>query len=152
MYGKTIAENRAARHEYFIDETVETGIVLDGGEVKSVRCGSVNLKDSFCLVAGNAVFLKNAHIAVYDKAGAFNARDAKRDRKLLLHKKEILRLRQRVEQKGCTLVPLRLYYKDALIKVELGVCRGKHTYDKKKTLMEKDVRRKAEREIKEYSR
>ena len=95
MYGKTIAANRAARHEYFIDETVETGIV---------------------------------------------------------HKKEILRLRQRVEQKGCTLVPLRLYYKDALIKVELGVCRGKHTYDKKKTLMEKDVRRKAEREIKEYSR
>lgn len=152
MHEKTITENRIARHEYFIDETVEAGIVLDGGEVKSVRGGSVNLKDSFCLIAGNCAYLKNAHIAVYDKAGAFNARDAKRDRKLLLHKKELLKLNQKVSQKGYTLVPLRLYYKDALVKVELGVCRGKHTFDKKKTLMEKDVRRKAEREIKEFGR
>ncbi len=151
MEEKTISLNRIATHEYFILDKFEAGIVLDGGEVKSLRNGNVNLKDSFCLCHGGELFIKNMHIPVYDKAGAFNTKDSRRDRKLLMHRDEIIRLSAKVEQKGLTLVPLRLYFKQAIIKLELGLCQGKHTFDKKKSLMEKDLKREKEREIKRYS-
>ena len=150
MEQKVIAVNRQAKHEYFVEDTVEAGIVLEGTEVKSLRMNNVNLKDSFCLISGNAVYLKNAHIAVYEKSGKFNSKDAKRDRKLLLHKHEIFRLKGKMSQKGYALIPLKMYFSAALVKVELGLCKGKHEYDKKKSLMEKDLIRKAEREIKEF--
>ncbi len=144
---KTIAENRQVRHEYFIEDTYEAGICLEGAEVKSVRNGSVNLKDSFCYIRDGEVFVKNMHIAVYDKVGAFNSKDAKRDRKLLLHKREILKIKSLEQQKGYALIPVRLYFDRALIKMELGVCKGKHTYDKKETLKERDIARTAERQM-----
>ncbi len=150
MDGKTISLNRVASHEYFILERYEAGISLDGGEVKSLRKGNVNLKDSFCLTYGGELYIKNMHIPVYDKAGAFNVKDSRRDRKLLMHRDEIVKLSAKVEQKGLTLVPLRLYFKQSLIKMELGLCQGKHTYDKKRSLMEKDLKREKEREIKKY--
>lgn len=147
---KVIAENRQVRHEYFIEDTYEAGLVLEGGEVKSIRAGSVNLKDSFCYIRDMEVFVKNMHVAVYDKSGAYNTKDAKRDRKLLLNKREVLKIKSMAEQKGYALVPVRLYFKQALIKMELGVCRGKHTYDKKQTLKERDEKRYAEREMHSY--
>lgn len=150
MESKTICLNRAASHEYFILDKLEAGIVLDGGEVKSLRQGNVNLKDSFCVLHDGEVFIKNMHIAVYDKAGAFNVKDSRRDRKLLMHKEEIIKVGAKIAQKGLTLVPLRLYFKQALIKIELGVCQGKHIYDKKRSIMEKDLKREKEREIKKY--
>ena len=143
--GKVIVENRVARYEYFIEDTLESGIVLDGGEVKSIKAGNVNLSDSFCLIDGYNVYLKNAHIAVYDKASKYSVRDSRRDRKLLLNKREILKLKAKITQKGFTLVPLKFYLKGALIKVELGVCKGKHTYDKKQVLKEKDMQKKIDR-------
>ena len=139
-----------ANHEYFVLERIEAGISLEGGEVKSLRNGGANLKDSFCVVHNGEMLIKNMHIAVYDKSGAFNTRDSRRDRKLLLHKEEIIKLKSKVEQKGLTLVPLKLYFKQSLIKMELGLCQGKHTFDKKRTLMEKDKMREKEREIKNY--
>ena len=150
MNVKTIAVNKIALHDYFIDETYECGVVLEGAEVKSVRGGKVNLKDSFCLISNGEVFMKNAHISVFDGAGKFNSREEKRDRKLLLKRAEISRIAGKVNQKGYALVPLKMYFKDALVKVEIGLCRGKHTYDKKQTLKEKDLSRKADREIKEF--
>ena len=150
MEEKIICTNRVASHEYFILDRIEAGIVLEGAEVKSLRRGSCNLKDSFCLVYGGELFIKNMHIPLYDKSGAFNSRDSRRDRKLLIKKYEIIRLKQKVEQKGLTVVPLRMYFKDALIKIELGVCQGKHTYDKKRDKMDKDLKREKEREIKNY--
>ncbi len=150
MEDKTISLNRVATHDYFVLERIEAGIVLDGGEVKSLRAGNVNLKDSFCIAANGELIIKNMHIAVYDKSGAFNVRDSRRDRKLLLHKKEIIKLKQEIEKKGLTLVPLKLYYKQSLIKMELGLCKGKHTYDKKRSIMEKDIAREKERVIKNY--
>lgn len=150
MEEKTICSNRAANHEYFILDRIEAGIVLEGGEVKSLRLGNVNLKDSFCIIHDSEMFIKNMHIALYDKSGAFNTKDSRRDRKLLLHKDEIVKLSAKVAQKGLTLVPLRLYFKQAIIKMELGLCQGKHTYDKKRSIMEKDIKREKEREIKNY--
>ena len=150
MDGKTISLNRQATHEYFILEKYEAGIVLEGSEVKSLRLGSVNLKDSFCVIQDGELVIKNMHIALYEKAGAFNTKDAKRDRKLLLHKNEIIKLHAKVTQKGLTLVPLKLYFKQSLIKIELGLCQGKHTFDKKRSIMEKDIKREKEREIKNY--
>lgn len=147
---KILAENRVARHEYFIDDTYEAGISLDGGEVKSVRAGSVNLRDSFCVIKNAEVFIKNMHIAVYDKSGAFNTSDSKRDRRLLLHKSEIRRLIGKVNEKGYTLVPLKIYLNKALIKMEIGLCRGKHTYDKKESIKNRDLDREAQREISSY--
>ena len=150
MEEKVICVNRVASHEYFILDRIEAGIVLDGGEVKSLRLGNVNLKDSFCLIRNGEIFIKNMHIAVYDKSGAFNTKDSRRDRKLLLHAHEILKIGAKIEQKGLTLVPLKLYFKQSLIKMELGVCQGKHVYDKKRATMEKDINREKEREIKNY--
>lgn len=148
MDGKIIATNRVANHEYYILDRYEAGIMLDGGEIKSVRGGNCNLKDSFCVFNGGEIFVKNMHISVYDKSGAFNARNATRDRKLLLHKAEIIKLSSKVAEKGLTVVPLKLYFKDALVKMEIGLCQGKHTYDKKKTLIEKDIEREKERYLK----
>ena len=147
---KLITENRQARHEYFIEESYQTGIVLEGSEVKSIRAGSVNLKDSFCLIANGEVFVKNMHIAVYDKAGAYNTRDSKRDRKLLLKKAEIVRLIGKVAEKGYSLIPLEVYFEGSLCKLKIGLCKGKHVYDKKNTLKERDIKRSMEREIKNY--
>ena len=147
---KIIQDNKYARFEYYVENTYEAGISLDGGEVKSVRAGNVNLKDSFCLIANGEVFIKNMHIAVYDKAGSFNVKDSKRDRRLLLHKSEINRLIGKVNEKGYTLVPLKIYFKDSLIKVEIGLCKGKHTYDKKQVIKDRDLERNAKREIKNY--
>lgn len=147
---KDITVNKSARFEYFIEDRFEAGIKLDGGEVKSIRCGNVNMGDSFCFLQGGELILKNMHVAVYDKAGAFNSKDSRRDRKLLMHRHEINRLQGKVREKGYTLVPLRLYFKDALIKVEVGLCKGKQLHDKKKALAERDIRRQAERDIKEF--
>ena len=147
---KVICENREARHEYFIIDTYEAGVSLDGGEVKSIRLGNVNLKDSYCSISGASVFIKNMHISVYDKSGAYNVKEARRDRRLLLHKYETRKIAEKVSEKGFTLVPLKLYYKDALVKVELALCKGKHTFDKKQALMDKDIKRAMEREIKKY--
>lgn len=150
MEEKTISLNRQASHEYFILEKIEAGIVLDGGEIKSLRGGNCGLKDSFCTLENGEVFIRNMHIAVYEKAGAYNIKDSKRARKLLLHKDEIIKLKAKINEKGLTVVPLRVYFKNALVKVELGICRGKHTYDKKRSLMEKDVKRETERTLKNY--
>lgn len=147
---KLIQDNKYARFEYYVENTYEAGISLDGGEVKSIRAGNVNLKDSFCLIANGEVFIKNMHVAVYDKAGSFNVKDSKRDRRLLLHKSEINRLIGKVNEKGYTLVPLKIYFKDSLIKVEIGLCKGKHTYDKKQVIKDRDLERNAKREIKNY--
>lgn len=147
---KLVTENRQARHEYFIDETYTAGIVLEGAEVKSVRAGSVNLKDAFCLISCGEVFLKNAHIALYDKSGAFNTRNSKRDRKLLLRRAEINKIVGKVKEKGYTLVPLSMFFEGSLVKISLGLCRGKHTFDKKNTLKERDIKRQSERDIKNY--
>lgn len=147
---KTVCLNRTANHEYFILDRIEAGMVLEGGEVKSIRNRQVNLKDSFCIVHNGEVIIKNMHIAVYDKSGAFNTKNSRRDRKLLLHKAEIIKLSDKVNQKGLTLVPLKIYFKDALLKMELGLCQGKHTYDKKRSIMEKDLNREKERQIKNY--
>ncbi len=150
MQEKTITLNRIANHEYFVLERIEAGIVLEGSEVKSVRAGAVNLKDSFCVIYNGELYIKNMHVAVYDKSGAFNTRDSKRDRKLLIRKEQIIKLSSVISQKGLTLVPLKMYFKGALIKLEVGLCKGKHTYDKKRDLMEKDKMREKEREIKNY--
>jgi len=147
---KQIAFNKSATFEYFIEEKYEAGIVLEGAEVKSLRKGSCNLKDSFCFIRDGQVTLKNMHIPVYDKSGAFNSKDSKRDRRLLLHKYEIGKIVGKINQKGMTLVPISLYFKDNLIKVEVALCRGKQTYDKKQTIKQRDTERQARREMSEY--
>lgn len=147
---KLITENKAARFEYFIEDTFEAGISLDGGEVKSVRQGNVSLKDSFCSFYQGSVFIKNMHIAVYKMAGAYNIKEAKRDRRLLLHKREIVKLSVKVQEKGYTVVPLKVYLNGSLVKVEIGLCKGKHTYDKKDAIRSKDIERDTQREIKKY--
>lgn len=148
MEEKVLCLNRVATHEYFILDRIEAGMVLDGGEVKSLRKGNGNLKDSFCMVVNGEMIIKNMHISVYEQSGAFNVKDSKRDRKLLLHKSEIIKLSSKVNEKGLTLVPLKIYLKQSLIKMELGLCQGKHTYDKKRDLMEKDIKRQTERYLK----
>lgn len=148
---KTIAENREAYFEYFVEDKFEAGISLDGGEVKSIRAGNVSLKDAYCSVFRGEMWMKGMHIAVYDKVGKFNVKDSRRDRRLLLHKSEINRLLGKMQEKGYTVVPLRLYFKQALVKVELGLCKGKHTYDKKQSLKEKDLDRSAQRDLKNYN-
>ncbi len=149
MKTKQIAFNKYALHEYFVIEKYEAGIVLAGSEVKSLRANNCNLKDSFCIISGGEIFLKNMHIAVYDKAGAFSPKDAKRDRKLLMHRREIDKLVGKVNEKGYTLIPLSLYFSGSLVKVEVALCKGKQLYDKKRTLAERDQKRAMERELKE---
>ena len=145
---KVIANNKSASFEYFIEEKYEAGIVLEGNEIKSLRAGNVNMNDSFCFVRGNVVSVKNMHIALYDRSDAFSTKDTRRDRKLLLHKKEIANIAGKINRQGYTLVPLKLYFKDALVKMEIALCRGKHTYDKKQAIAERDVKRSVDRDIK----
>lgn len=147
---KQIAYNRYALYEYFVIEKFEAGIVLEGAEVKALRAGNCNLKDSFCLLRGGELTLKNLHIPVYDKAGAFSSKDSKRDRKLLMHRRELDKLAGKINEKGFTLVPLQLYFSGSLIKVEVALCKGKQNYDKKRTVAERDQKRALERELKNY--
>ena len=145
---KVLSNNRSAYHDYSVLEKFEAGIILTGDEVKSVKNGNLNLKDSFIFAENNSLVIKNMHISRYEKVDGFSINDTRRDRKLLMHKLEVLKISQKVERKGLTLIPLKLYLKGALIKVELGLCQGKHTYDKKKDLMEKDNKRFVERQLK----
>jgi len=145
---KTIANNKKAYHDYFIEDTYEAGIELRGSEVKSVRLGNVNLKDSYAVIKGNEVFLVNAHISPYKMGSHFNP-DPRRERRLLLNRAEINKLRGKVQQKGYTLVVTKLYFKDALLKAELGLAKGKEGRDKRRDIMEKDTKREAERAVKE---
>ncbi len=132
--------NRQASHNYFIEDTLEAGIALSGTEIKSIRNGKCNIKDSYAIIKNNEAYLLNAHIAPYEQGNIFNHEET-RTRKLLLHKKEILKLNNKVTLEGYTLIPLKIYFKNGLAKVSLGVCKGKHTYDKKETLKEKDIAR-----------
>jgi SsrA-binding protein len=148
---KVLAENRKARHDYFIEEAMEAGIELVGTEVKSIRAGKANLKDSYAEVSNGEVFVHNMHISPYEKGNIFN-RDPLRVRKLLLHKQEIAKLAGYISQKGFTLVPLSLYLKDGRIKVQIAVARGKKDYDKRDTMLAKDAKRDIERQMKEHNR
>ena len=145
---KLISRNRKAYHDYHIDETYEAGIVLTGTEVKSVRGAKVNLKDSYARVEGGELFLYNMHISPYDQGNRFN-HDPLRTRKLLMHKAEIGRLAGKVKEKGYTLVPVKIYLKQGLVKVELALARGKRLYDKRQAIAERDQRREVERGLKE---
>ena len=152
MPNQIIAINKSASFEYFIEERYQAGIVLEGAEVKSLRAGRASLGESFCEIRGGEIFLKNMHIAVYDKSGAFSTRDARRDRKLLLNRMEISKIVGRVNERGYTLVPLKIYFKNALVKVEIALCKGKHTYDKRKAIAERDVKRAIDRAVKEMTK
>lgn len=132
--------NRQANHNYYILDTYEAGIVLTGTEIKSIRNGKCNIKDSYAIIKNYEAFLLNAHISAYEQGNIFNHEET-RTRKLLLHKKEILKLRDKVEFEGYTLIPLKIYFKNGMAKVSLGVCKGKKTYDKKESLKEKDIKR-----------
>ena len=145
---KIIATNKSASFEYFIEEKYEAGIVLEGNEIKSLRQGSVNMNDSFCFVRGSIVSVKNMHIALYEKSDGFSPRDTRRDRRLLLHKSEIAKIAGKINRQGYTLVPLKLYFKDSLVKMEIALCKGKHTFDKKQKIAARDVKRSVDREIK----
>ena len=148
---KTIASNKKAFHDYFVEESMECGIELCGTEVKSIRRGGANLKDSWCDIDKGEVFVKGMHISPYEKGNIFN-REPPRVRKLLLHKRDINRLLGVIKQQGLTLIPLSLYFKGSLVKVQLGVCRGKKLYDKRADMAKKSAERTIEREIKERNR
>lgn len=144
---KIIAQNKKAYHDYFVDETYEAGIALFGTEVKSIRAGQVNLKDSYCVIDGGELFATGIHVSPYEKGNIFN-REPLRDRKLLMHKREIMKLHGLISQKGFTLIPLSLYFSGSNVKVELGLCRGKKLYDKRDSAAEKDMQRQSMRNIK----
>lgn len=144
---KIIAANRKARHDYFVLETYEAGIELVGTEVKSIRQGSVNLKDSWCSIDKGELWVKGMHISPYEKGNIFN-RDPMRVRKLLMHRREINKLFGIVKQDGLSLIPLSLYFKDSKVKMQLGLCKGKKLYDKRDAAAKKDARREIERNMK----
>ena len=137
---KTIAKNKKAYFDYFVLSTYEAGIELFGTEVKSIRKGAVNMKDCFCSIDKGEIFIKHMHISPYEQGNIFN-RDPMRDKKLLMHKREIMTLLGKVKQDGLTLIPLSLYFKGSKVKVELGLCKGKKTYDKRDTLAKKQANR-----------
>jgi SsrA-binding protein len=143
---KVIARNRRARHDYHIEDTVEAGIVLTGTEVKSLRAGRASLNEAFGQITGDEVWLHNMHIPEYTQ-GTWTNHDPRRIRKLLLHRKEIDRLASETAERGFTLVPLSLYFSDGRAKVELGVARGKHTYDKRHDLAQRDAAREVDRAL-----
>ncbi|HHX45301.1 MAG TPA: SsrA-binding protein SmpB [Chloroflexi bacterium] len=148
---RLIASNRKAYHDYFVDETLEAGLVLVGSEIKSIRAGKVNLRDSYVAIRDGEAWLIGTHIAGYAQA-SYQDHEPRRDRKLLLHRREILRLGQRVDQKGYTIVPLRMYLKNGRAKVEIGLARGKRQYDKRETIARRDADRAIERAIKDAYR
>lgn len=147
----TIAQNKKAYHDYFVDETFEAGISLFGTEVKSLREGRANLKDSYVSVKTGEAFLIGAHISPYEKGNIFN-RDPLRSRKLLLHKREINKLIGLTMQQGYTLIPLKMYFKGSYVKVLLGLCRGKKNYDKRDSIAQRDANRRIDRALKEQMR
>ena len=151
MNTKTIAENRVVRHEYFIIESYEAGIELFGTEVKSIRNGGVNLKDSWISIENGEAFIRNMRISPYEKGNIFN-KDPYRTRKLLMHKKEILKLFGQVKQGGYTLVPVSMYFKDSRVKVQVGLCKGKKLHDKRDDMAKRDAGREIERAMKERNR
>lgn len=148
---KTIAQNKKAFHDYFLEESMEAGIELCGTEVKSLRQGRVNLKDSWCSIVEGELFLNGVHISPYEQGNIFN-RDPMRVRRLLMHKREIMRLLGYVKQDGYSLIPLSLYFKGSIVKVQLGVCKGKKLYDKRADMAEKAAKRDMQRAIKEKNR
>ena len=148
---RVIAQNRKAWHEYFVDEKYEAGIALFGTEVKSVRGGAVNLKDAYCSIKNGELFVVGMHISPYEKGNIFN-REPRRDRKLLMHKREIMKLTGLVAQKGYTLVPLSIYFSGKNVKVEIGLCRGKKLYDKRDAAAEKDASREMDRRMRDQSK
>ena len=148
---KVVALNRKARHDYFVEESHEAGIELRGTEVKSMRMGRLNLKDSYATVDKGELYVHNMHVSPYEK-GSFSNTDPLRPKKLLMHRYEILKLEQQVMKKGLTLVPLSVYLKDGRMKLELGVCRGKKSFDKRDSIAERDVKREIAREMRERNR
>ena len=148
---KIIAENRKARHDYFVEETYEAGIELFGTEVKSLRAGGVNLKDSYCEIDGGEMFALGVHISPYDHGNIFN-KDPLRPKKLLMHKREIMKLFGLVSRDGYTIIPLSLYFSGSHVKMELGLCKGKHNYDKRDDMADRDAKREIERAMKERVR
>ena len=148
---KTIAQNKKAFHDYFVIESMEAGIELCGTEVKSIRNGRVNLKDSWCSIDDGELYIKGMHISPYEQGNLFN-RDPMRVRRLLMHKREIMRLFGTVKQDGYSLIPLSLYFKGSKVKVQLGLCKGKKLYDKREDMAARDAKRDMQRAIKERSR
>lgn len=148
---RTIAQNKKAYHEYFVDEKYEAGISLFGTEVKSIRAGAVNLKDSYCSFKNGELYVLGMHVSPYEKGNIFN-REPLRERKLLMHRRELNKLFGLVAQKGFTLVPLSLYFSGKNVKVEVGLCRGKKLYDKRDTAAKNEANREMDRRIKEQSR
>ena len=148
---RTVSQNRKAFHDYFIDQSFEAGIELFGTEVKSIRAGSVNLKDSYCEIDNGEIFVHGMHISPYEKGNIFN-RDPLRPKKLLMHKKEINHLLGCVKRDGFTLIPLSLYFKGSRLKVSLGLCRGKKLYDKRNDAAERDAKREIQRNLKAANR
>ncbi len=148
---KTIAENRKVRHEYFILESYEAGIELVGTEVKSIRRGGVNLKDSWCIIDGGEIFVNGMNISPYDHGNVFN-KDPMRVRKLLMHKKQIMQLLGKVKQEGLTLIPVSLYFKGSRVKIQIGLCKGKKLHDKREDMAARAAKRDIERAVKERNR
>lgn len=142
-----VTQNRKAFHDYFIEETVEAGIMLTGSEVKSMRAGRCNLKDSYARIKNGEIFLVNTHISPYGQADGFTQQAPDRTRKLLLHKREIVRLLGKTREKGYTLVPTRIYFKDGKAKVEIGLAKGKTSYDKRDSIKARDVKREMEKAL-----
>ncbi len=151
MENKQIALNRKAFHDYFVIESLEAGISLSGTEIKSVRAGAVSLKEAWCSVDNGEMIIKQMHISPYDHGNIFN-KPPLRNRKLLLHKKEIMRLMGLSQQQGISLIPLSLYFKGSLVKVQLGVCKGKKLYDKRDDAAKRDATRDIQRALKEQNR
>ena len=145
---KIISTNREARHEYFVEEEMEAGIELVGTEVKSIRAGTLNLKDAWCGIKDGELLLNQMHISPYDHGNRFNA-DPRRVRRLLMHRREIMRLLGKVKQDGYSLIPLSIYFKGSRVKVNVGLCKGKKLYDKRQSAAEKDAKRQIERAMKE---
>jgi len=148
---KVIAENRKAFHDYFVEQRYEAGIILTGTEIKSIRAGKVNLKDSYADIQDGEVWINQMHISPYEQGNRFN-HDPLRKRKLLLHKAEIAKLAGKVQQQGMTLIPLKIYLKQGLAKIELGLCKGKKIYDKREDLAKRDAKRQMERELRERNK
>ena len=147
MDTKLIAKNPNARHNYTIEETIEAGIVLSGTEIKSIRAGKVNLKDSYAGIKNGEVYVYSMHISPYEQGNIFN-KDPLRTRRLLLHKREIAKIANAVAQAGYTVVPLKVYFHKSLVKVDIGIAKGKKLYDKRDTIAKNDQRRQAEKEFK----
>ncbi len=145
---KTIAENRKARFDYFIEDTYECGVVLEGTEVKSVRNGNISFPDSFGEIINGEVWIKNFHISEYSFSSIFN-HDPDRPKKLLLHKDEIKRIARKVDNKGYTLIPIEVYLKDGRVKIALGICKGKKQFDKRAAIKDRDIKRDLQREFRE---